>query len=165
MDVETLQYARTRLGRLREALRSQITEVEARLAELEPQLHGQGQAQDENIKYEYEYRQRELESGQRELELVEAVERELAGQGHGQPDIEGAASGASKQVKGSDKPKLSASACGSPAGLRAVAAYASGCPQAVLSCVAQGRAAASAPACEGPPHGGVGRPPAATADG
>jgi hypothetical protein len=97
---------RARLGRLREALRGQIAKVEARLAELEPQLQGQGQAKREDMEYEYEYRQRELESGQRELGLVEAAERDLTGQGQGQQDTEGAAPGASKQVRRSDSRQI-----------------------------------------------------------
>jgi hypothetical protein len=45
----------------------------------------------------------EIESRQRQLELVDATLWQLAGQGQGQPDLEGGGPGASTQVRGWDK--------------------------------------------------------------
>jgi hypothetical protein len=49
---------------------------------------------------------KEIESKQRVLELVEATERQLAGQGRRQQDLEGGGAGASTQVWVSDAEKL-----------------------------------------------------------
>jgi hypothetical protein len=86
MDVPVPDSLRSALGELRKELQGELGALVERRSGLEIEM----QALDQ-----------EIETKQRALELVEATERQLAGQGRGQPDVEGAGPGASTQVRGS----------------------------------------------------------------
>jgi hypothetical protein len=72
------------LGELRRELQGELEELVKRRSGLERQL---------------QTLRKEIESKQRALELVEATERQWAGQRQGQPHVEGLATGVSTQVR------------------------------------------------------------------
>jgi predicted nuclease with TOPRIM domain len=73
------------LGDLRRELMGKLAELVKKRSGLEGELQALG---------------REIEDKQRALELVEATERQLTGQGRGQLEVEGDGLGASTQVRG-----------------------------------------------------------------
>jgi hypothetical protein len=76
------------LDKLRQGLQEELGKIVERRSRLE--IEGELEALDAEIK-----------SKQRALELVEATERQLAGQVGGQPGVEGGGPGASTQVRNS----------------------------------------------------------------
>jgi hypothetical protein len=130
-------------------LRRELQEKLQWLVEKRPGLERELQALDEQVDYT-----------RRQLELLEATERQLEGQGRGQPGMEGGASGPSTQVRRGEQvaedivePVWLTGACGrAMTGQRHVSG---GCPpQGAPITFAPCRAAASAPPHEGPPHSG-----------
>jgi hypothetical protein len=76
------------LDELRRKLRGELEGLVEKRSGLEQELKGLGEA---------------IEAKQRMLELLEATERQLAGQGRGQPDLQAGGPAASTQVRGSAK--------------------------------------------------------------
>jgi hypothetical protein len=88
MDAPVPQSVLSAVRELREKVLRQVEELKTTRSRWERELQALGE---------------EIESEQRKLELVEAIERQLAGQGRGQTDLEGDGPGASTQVRGSVK--------------------------------------------------------------
>jgi hypothetical protein len=96
MEMPVPERVLSALGDLRWQLRRELDGLVEKRSPLERErlrLDGQLQALNE-----------EIEPRQRALELLEATERQLAGQGRGQPDVAGRGPGASTQVRGYSKP-------------------------------------------------------------
>jgi hypothetical protein len=120
MDGPVPKRVLSALRGMREEMLRHLEELKSRRPNLELQLRTLGES---------------IKSEQRQLELVEAIERQLAGQGRGQPDPEGGGPGASTQVRCPFQPcKKSAKLC-DPLGYRVPVVTVDGCgsPQAVLS--------------------------------
>jgi chromosome segregation ATPase len=97
MDVPVPETVLSALGGLRRELQGQLEALVQRRSELETEVQALG---------------KEIESKQYALEVVEATERQLAGQRRGQPEYEGREPGASMQVWASAKKMHST--CGPP---------------------------------------------------
>jgi hypothetical protein len=86
-------------GRMHASVPANVLEALAQLRrEVEDELKGLAEKRS-GLASELEALDKDIEARQRQLDMVEATERQLAGQGRGQRGLEGGAAGASTQVR------------------------------------------------------------------